>query len=211
MAVRANISKGYIWRPGLIGLAALIFSGWFLYDGMVKYPLQKEQFEAHQKVYQEHPDPTEAGRIWEELAREKGWPTTNPTQKTDKDIFTQKLLAGICAPIGLGFLFVFLTSLGKWVEADEQGLKAKGGKETDYESITSIDKSRWQSKGITVVYYQSNGKSDQITLDDWKFEREPTKRIMQAIEERTGFGMDDAPADTDDDEDGETPRDVTPE
>ena len=208
MAVRATISKGYIWRPGLIGIAALVFSGWFLYDGMVKYPLQKQQFEEYQGIYQEHTDPTEAGRAWEVLAREKGWSTGKPTQKTDKDIFTQKLLAGITAPIGLGFMFVFLTSLGKWVEADEKGLRTKSGKETDYASIKSIDKSRWKTKGIAVVHYESNSKADQITLDDWKFDREPTKRIMQAIEERTGLGDDETPAE---DEAGETPRDVTPE
>jgi hypothetical protein len=101
---------------------------------------------------------------------------------------TQKILGGITAPVGLYFLFTFVMSMGRWVEADEQGVRTRGGQETDYASIKSIDKSRWQSKGIAVVQYEKNGQAGRITLDDWKFEREPTKRILEAIEERMPGG-----------------------
>ena len=188
MPVRANISKGYIWRPGLIGVAALLFSAWFFYDGFVKYPLQKEMSEAHTRIYQEHTDPIEAGREWEKLAQSKGWPVAKPTAKTDTDIMTQKVLGGITAPVGLYFLFTFIVSLGKWIEADERGVRTRSGHEAGYDKITSIDKSRWQSKGIAVVQYESNGQPGRIVLDDWKFEREPTKRILEAIEERMPGG-----------------------
>lgn len=197
MAVRANISKGYIWRPGLIGVAALAFSAWFLYDGVVKYPLQQEQHEAYAEIYQTHTDPTEAGRAWETLAVEKSWPTTKPTAREDKDIFTQKLLAGITCPIGLYFLATFLMSTGRWIEADEQGLRTKNGKQTDYASITSIDQSRWDSKGIAVVHYENNGQAGHITLDDWKFEREPTRQIYDAIRQRMPNDDSEAPDESD--------------
>ncbi len=188
MAVRANISKGYIWRPGLIGVFALAFSGWFLYDGTVKYPLQQQQYQEYTRINQEHTNPNEAGRAWEAFAAEKGWPTTKPDEKKDKDIFTQKLLAGITCPIGLYFMATFLMGMGRWVEADENGLRAKNGKETDFASITSIDKSRWDSKGIAIVHYQHDGQAGRITLDDWKFEREPTRQIYDAIVQRMPGG-----------------------
>lgn len=188
MAVRANISKGYIWRPGLIGAAALIFSGWFFYDGLVKYPMQQRMAGEYAKVYQEHTDPIEADRAWDQLATANNWPTSKPTPRTDTDIRTQMILGGITGPVGLYFLATFLLSLGKWIEADEQGVRTKSGQATDYASIKSIDKSRWQSKGIAVVQYESNSQSGRITLDDWKFEREPIKRILEAIEERMPGG-----------------------
>lgn len=191
MAVRANISKGYIWRPGLIGVAALVFSAWFFYDGFVKYPHMKLMSDERTAIYQKHIDPNEAEREWAELAGSKGWPVDKPTAKTDTDIMTQKILGGITAPVGLYFLFTFVMSLGRWVEADEQGVRTRGGQETDYASIKSIDKSRWQSKGIAVVQYEKNGQAGRITLDDWKFEREPTKRILEAIEERMPGGATD--------------------
>ena len=95
MAVRATISKGYIWRPGLIGVAALVFCAWFLYDGTVKYPLEMKQSKEYARIFQENTDPNEAGRAWEQLAAENGWPTSKPTSREDTDIFTQKVLAGI--------------------------------------------------------------------------------------------------------------------
>ncbi len=190
MAVRANISKSYIWRPGLIGVAALVFCAWFLYDGMVKYPLEQKQWQEHSRIYQDHTDPNEAGRAWEALATKNGWPTTKPTQREDRDIFTQKLLAGITGPVGLYFMVTFLMSMGRWIEADENGVRTRSGKTTDYASIKSIDKSRWKSKGIAVVHYGSGGSKERITLDDWKFDREPTKRILEAIEDRMPGGGD---------------------
>jgi hypothetical protein len=200
MAVRANISKGYIWRPGLIGVAALFFSAWFLYDGMVKYPLQQKQSQEHADIYQTHTDPIAAERAWETLAAEKGWPTKT-TPREDKDIFTQKLLAGITGPVGLYFMVTFLFSLGKWVEADENGVRTRSGQTTDYTSIKSVDKSRWKSKGIAVVHYETSGQPGRITLDDWKYEREPTKRILEAIDERMPGG-DGGDEDGDDADDG---------
>lgn len=188
MAVRAKISKGYIWRPGLIGAAGLVFCSWFYYDGTVKYPLQQKQSEAYAQVYQDNTDPIEAGRAWEAMAAENGWPTTKPTPRKDTDIFTQKLLAGITAPVGLYFMATFLLSMGRWIEADEEGVRTRSGRATDYASIKSIDKSRWKTKGIAVVQYGFGGPKERITLDDWKFDREPTKRILEAIEERMPGG-----------------------
>jgi len=211
MSVRASISKGYIWRPGLIGLAALAAGGWFLYDGAVKYPRQQQMWQAYNQITREHvEDPNEAAKAWEELAAANGWPTKKPVEKTDTDILTQKIIAGITGPIGLYFCFVFVTSRSKWVEADEQGLATNAGQRSSYESITSVDKSRWQSKGIAVVHYSGDGQAGRIVLDDWKFEREPIKRILQAVEERTAFG-DVADRDGDGDGDGEALGDAPPE
>lgn len=192
MAVRANISKGYIWRPGLIGVAALVFSAWFFYDGLVKYPRLMKMWDEYNQIVQETPgDPVEQAKLWAEHAKANGWPTETPKKKMEaKDILTQKVLGFITAPVGLYFLFTFVMSMGRWVEADEKGVRTRGGQETDYASIKSIDKSRWQSKGIAVVHYENNGQAGRITLDDWKFEREPTKRILEAIEERMPGGGD---------------------
>ena len=189
MSVRASISKGYIWRPGVIGLAALGASGWFAYDGMVKYPRQKQMWESYNEISREHvDDPIEAAKVWEETAASHGWSNKKPVEKTDTDIMTQKIIAAGTAPVGLFFLYGFFTSRGRWVEADEQGLATSSGQKAPFDSINSLDKSRWQSKGIAVVHYDGDGGAGRIVLDDWKFEREPTQQILKAVEERTGLG-----------------------
>lgn len=192
MAVRAKISKGYIWRPGVIGAMMLGFCGWFLYDGMVAYPFQQKIWNAYNQVVQENPgDPVEQAQVWSQYAASKGWPTETPKKKIeDKDILTQKVIAVITAPVGLYFLTVFFLTRGRWVEADERAVTTSSGQRTDYGSIKSLDTSRWPRKGIAVVHYESDGQSRRIVLDDWKFEREPTKRIFEAIEERMPGGGD---------------------
>jgi hypothetical protein len=190
MAVRATISKGYIWRPGVIGAMMLLFSGWFCYDGFVKYPLQQEIWGSYNQVVVDNPgDPIEQARLWAEHAGAKGWPTDTPKKKVeDKDILTQKIIAAITAPVGIYFLATFILTRGRWVEADEQGVRISSGQQMDYASIKSIDKSRWQRKGIALVHYESNGQAGRILLDDWKYDREPTKRILEVIEERMPGG-----------------------
>ena len=98
--------------------------------------------------------------------------------------------------MGIYFLATFILTRGRWVEADEQGVRTSSGQQMDYASIKSIDKSRWQRKGIAMVHYESNGQAGRILLDDWKYDREPTKRILEAIEERMpGGGGDGGEAD----------------
>jgi hypothetical protein len=191
MSVRASISKGYIWRPGLIGLVALAASGWFLYDGTVKYPRQQRMWKAYNEIIRQYvDDPNEGARLWEEMAAAEGWSSKKPVEKTDTDIMTQKIIAGITAPAGLFFCFVFVTSRGRWIEADEQGLTTSTGQRSSYGSITSVDKSRWQSKGIAVVHFDGDGQAGRIVLDDWKYDREPIKQILSAVQDRTGLGDD---------------------
>ncbi len=198
MAVRATISKGYIWRPGVIGAMMLIFSGWFLYDGTVKYPRQERMWEAYSQIMQDNPgDPNVAAQLWAEHAAAEGWPTTRPEKREINDKFTQKVLAAITAPVGLFFMWSFLSARGRWVEVDEQAVRTSRGQVAEYDSISSIDKSRWQRKGIAVIHYGQDGTEGRIVLDDWKFEREPTKRILSAIEERMPGGGGEAEADPD--------------
>ena len=189
MAVRATISKGYIWRPGVIGAMMLIFSGWFLYDGTVKYPRQERMWYAYNQIMQDNPgDPNVAAQLWAEHAETEGWATTRPEKREINDKLTQKILAAITAPVGLFFMWSFLSARGRWVEVDEQSVRTSRGQVAEYDSISSIDKSRWQRKGIAVVHYGQDGTEGRIVLDDWKFEREPTKRILSAIEERMPGG-----------------------
>jgi hypothetical protein len=212
MAVRATISKGYIWRPGVIGAMMLLFCGWFLYDGTVAYPLQQEIWNTYHQIVQDNPegDPVEHARLWAEHAKSKGWPTNTPKKKIeDKDILTQKIIAGITAPVGLYFMATFFMARGRWVEADEQGVRTNSGLQTDYQSIKSIDKSRWSRKGIAVVHYGLDGTDKRILLDDWKFEREETKRILAAIEERMpGGGGDEDNAEADEPDGGDSTTDA---
>jgi len=173
MSIRANISSSYRWRIGIVGIAALAFAAYCYYDGAVAYPAQKQRWEAYQDLVEKHPETYQ--KQWVALAESKGWKTEFPTERTD----------GGCTLVGAFFFGSFVMMSRRFVETDDHALWDRKHKAT-WDQITDIDKSRWQSKGIAVVHFKEDGQDKKIVLDDWKFDRNATQRIMAHVEAKTG-------------------------
>jgi hypothetical protein len=59
-------------------------------------------------------------------------------------------------------------------------------------SITGVGKKKWDSKGIATVRYELDGQRSQFIVDDYKFEAEPTRKILAEIEEKLIAGTPEA-------------------
>jgi len=185
MSVKANIDAKFLSRLGLTGLALIAFALWFLYDGAVTYPRQRERALVYQQLKEEK-------RLseWTEIAKQRGWPTEDPGEpKQEVDFWVQYVIAGILAVPGLCFLFRYFRARGRWIEADQTGLRTSWGQQLDFGQIVSLDKKKWKSKGIAGVNYQQNGRKRRLVLDDWKFDADPTKAILLAVEARIDVGQ----------------------
>lgn len=185
MTIRANISRNYLLRLGLVGLFCLAGSMWFLYDGLVTYPNQRIRAEEFQKFEEENQEMDELDRLnkWNEIAASKGWPTGNPGEpKKDHDINEQFFYAGAAGLAALGFLSRLGYMFHRWVECDDTTLRDKAGHETSYANITELNKKKWQSKGIAFVHYKAGGEAERIRLDDFYFDREATRQILRKVE-----------------------------
>lgn len=187
MKHKAAMVMGYRVRLLIISLMLLLFTAWCAYDGFVAYPEQKELYEKYLQVTENAPL---AEKAWVEYAQANGLPTSEPSETTQMDIYTQYIMGGALLPIGLFMLAVFFITGTKWIGVDDDALVASGGKRATWDSIRDLDKSRWKTKGIAVVYFNHQGKPDKITLDDWKYERDTTVEILRVIEEKTGLGGD---------------------
>mgnify|MGYP006428895049 CR=1 FL=1 len=195
MPATATIAKGYRARLGLIAFALLAFAVWGAYDGFVKYPKLIERYAQYQSIVEEYPQDFQ--REWKRYAAKRGWPTDKPADKTESDLWFQYGIIIIALPLGLYFLTAFVRSRSRWVESDAASLRTHDGRETQWDQIKNIDKTRWKSKGIAVVEYEEAGQTRRITLDDWKFKREPTAAILAEVEAHTGLGSGEAAAVTD--------------
>ena len=51
-----------------------------------------------------------------------------------------------------------------------------------FRAITGLGKKRWDSKGIAVVRYELQGRKGEFIVDDYKFEAEPARKILDEIE-----------------------------
>jgi hypothetical protein len=176
---RAKSSGGYLTRLVILSVAFLGWAAWSLYDGAVVYPRQRERALAFQQFKDD-------GRIdeWPAFAAGKGWDDEDPGRpKNHWDIGIQYGMAGIALPIGAVFAFALLRSVGRWIEMRDDRFVTSGGEECRFDSITAIDKTRWDEKGIAVVHYQADGFDHSLVLDDWKFERPPIDAMVAKVDE----------------------------
>ncbi|MEM9914500.1 MAG: hypothetical protein AAF911_06045 [Planctomycetota bacterium] len=180
--VKSTISPGYRWRLILITLIMLGFGAYCVYDWRIGYPLKVEKYETYNQIVEDNPNdyPT----VWTAYAAEKGWPDKVPGRKTSTDVFTQLLMALITVPLGLFFLFKLVKENTRWVAMDDNGITASGGHQATWESIKSLDETKWKTKGIAYLHYTAdNNRERKILLDDFKQEREPTKQIVTTVQE----------------------------
>ena len=209
MPIRANISPGFVWRLALVAEFCFGMALWFLFDGLVTYPRQRERALEYQRVGKEDRlDP------WGELARQRGWSIENPGEpKTEADSQEQFVFVGLLIPPGLIFLYRFLRARKRWVEANETGLVASWGQKVEFDEIVALNKKQWAKKGIAKVIYQADGRNRRFILDDWKFEAEPTEAILREVEARIDpdqilGGLPEPPLEEGDEEVGEGPEEL---
>ena len=183
MTVRTETSKGYRIRFGIIAIALLAFSAYCFYDGAVAYPHQKEIYETYISL-------RASGNVnwaseWEKKAAEFGVAAEAPKERSQNDIYTQYGMGAIVLVGGVLFAGYWFAIGGRFVEADDEGL-ADNKVKVKWDSLKSVDNSRWESKGIAVVHYQNEKAKGRIVLDDWKFDRDSTLDIHKLVAEHLG-------------------------
>jgi len=178
--IQARASKSYCLRLMLIGLLFAGWGVWSVYDGTVTYPRQREIFQQYENLQEE-------GRLdkWPTLMAEHGYPET-PKDRSSRDILTQFIMAAITLPIGLLFLVGFVRYRARWIRVSEDGatLERNFGPNIAFSQVTSLDNTRWPSKGISMLKYKPNGQEKRLVLDNWKFDQHPMDAIIYQVQEK---------------------------
>ena len=135
----------------------------------------------------------EMGKLdkWPDLAYEHKWEETIPDPATGEEhvreemevkIQLQYVMAAVSTPLGLWALFIFFSSRGKWIEADETTIRSSWGEELALSTITELDKKKWSNKGIAKITYEEKGRMKNFVLDDCKYDRPATEEILRLVE-----------------------------
>jgi hypothetical protein len=193
MPIRADNEPRFSRRFLLMGIVAIGFGLWSLYDGMVKYPAQRvrgyEEFKVDYKSLFEDSQvkgmsvdqfersaDNERRLEWAKYMHERGI-------KSIPEIFTQYIQAGVASLVGLFLLSIPIRSRGRWIEADESGITSSWGQSFQYDQVEQLNKRRWRDKGIAKVTYVDGGRRQQFVIDDFKFKREPMDQILFELEQ----------------------------
>ncbi len=186
MALRANNDPKYFRRFLLIAAACLAFAGWCFYDALVAYPAELERskvywtpVEGSQKKY------TGLSRKeWTKVVKERQWASAQPEtpDKMHHKIDSQYFFAALCGLVGIPCLIKWFMSRGTWVESTEKELSSSWGTRFAFDQIVSIDKTKWEKKGITKIKYKQDDKEKTFVFDDFKYERSVMSDILHEIE-----------------------------
>ena len=212
--LRADNNPKFYSRFKWLGLGAIAFGLWFVYDGYVTYPPQRdhsyalvnlvkknvteeefaplhphghEKQETFDKLLEFTKERPELVSQWEELATEKGWPTELPeTIRSDEDIQMQFIMVIPCAIAAAWLLLTVYFANGRWIELRDGQMFTSWGQTFPISSITKIDKRQWRDKGIARVKYEHEGRKGKFVVDDYKFHRKTTDEILLRIEQEVG-------------------------
>lgn len=195
MNVIANAQQGYLLKYLIIGIAALAYGCWNLYDAVLVYPNYRplaHEYESLQGPLDENgksamPDGELQSR-WQALATENDWPLSVPKLNPEIDflVLSNYFIGSIFSIIGLGCLFIAATTFGKKVQLDENILTDHKGNTIDINFITEIDKKRWEKKGLAALTATENGQTKKLILDDLKFDRQVVDDILLHVENTVG-------------------------
>ncbi len=194
MPIRADNDPRFSRRFLIMGIVAIGFALWSLYDGTVKYPAQRvrgfDEFKVDYKSLFEKSETNsmtadqfersaehEPRQEWAKYMHERGI-------KSIPEIFTQYVQAVVAALVGLYLLSIPLRARGRWIEGNESGITSSWGQSFQYDQVEQVNKRRWRDKGIAKVTYIADGRRQMFVIDDFKFMREPTDQILFDLEQR---------------------------
>ncbi len=178
MPAEARITP--IWKKQklFVAIFLLAIAAWFFWDGKVGYPKSNERWLA-QEEYEKSGRMTE----WPAYAASRGWSAEKPHKFfKSEDLAMQLGLSGLLSVIGVIALLYWFGQKGRVLRSDTEAVYAPGGLRIPFGAITGLGKKKWDDKGLAKVRYEIEGKKGEFTLDDYKYDRDPTHQILAEIE-----------------------------
>ena len=189
MTVRADVDNKFIRRFLFISIGCFVFMLWGLYDGLYTNPLELERAKAYKKLSEQ----VKSGEItegekdesWKSMVKENRWALAKPKspEVAQNYVYFQWFVFGLGLLLGLFFLVKYLKLLNSWMEVDDKKVTTSWGDSLELESITAIDKQRWEKKGIAKISFNDEaGQPKTMIFDDFKYHRESMAEIMKRAE-----------------------------
>jgi len=184
MVIRAENEPRFSRRFLFMGIAAIGFSLWSLYDGAIGYPREQLRAVTWEKEFADKP--TES---WIAYAEEQGWSTSLPKQSKSEDDYNSSIMGqyamfAVAGLLGLWLISIPFRARGRWIESSDTGITSSWGQSLNFSDVVNLEKRKWRSKGIATVTYLDGGQKRRFVIDDYKFDRHKTDAILYELEQR---------------------------
>jgi hypothetical protein len=180
MAVVARISAIWSKQKLFVAVFFLLIGAYFFFDGVYTWPKSNARWDAQQD-FENRGKQAE----WPAYAASKGWVTQKPEKRySTGDIVGQFVFGGVATVTGLLLYIYWLTQRKRQLKIEDGAVYTPSGARVPFTSIRGLGKKRWDTKGIAIVRYEDNGRLLQFVVDDYKYETEPTRQILETIEQQ---------------------------
>jgi len=177
MTIIARVTP--IWKKQklFVGVFLLAFTAWFCWDGAVGFPRTNERYNRWREF-------RDTGKLdeWPAYAKSRGWKTQPPDHGyTDMQVRGQYLWASLTGVSSLLVLIYWLQQIRRTLQCDDEAVTTPAGTRVPYSAITGLGLKKWDSKGLATVRFEIGGRKGEFLVDDYKFEAEPTREILDTI------------------------------
>jgi hypothetical protein len=180
MAVVARISAIWSKQKLFVAVFFLLIGAYFFFDGSFTYPRSNTRYKEQERF-----EKSGQKEEWPAYAQAHGWVTKKPEKFYDTgDIVGQFVFGGVAVVTGLLLYVYWLTQRKRQLKIEDGAVYTPSGARVPFASIRGLGKKRWDSKGIAIVRYEDNGRLLQFVVDDYKYETEPTRQILDTIEQQ---------------------------
>jgi len=132
--------------------------------------------------------PMQWNRLWLEYSGKEGLSSNPPEQAYDAGkIREQWVVFWICIGLGAIAIFIFLRTMSRRIEADDEGLRSQQGKRVSYAAMKRLDLRKWATKGLAFIDYEDETGQGRLRLDGLTYggfnpaQDEPAERLMKLI------------------------------
>lgn len=152
--------------------------------------------------------------LWRDYAAEKKWPQAVDSDEDKKDAYKikeQLYAAIICLIFSLIALYYFLRTRGRAMIVDDEGYTAPNGVTVPFNQMKTIDKRKWETKGLAYISYAGeDGEEGKVTVDGMVYgqfkeeEGAPAEALFQRVLENFEGELIELVIEDDDEEDTES-------
>lgn len=106
--------------------------------------------------------------LWADYSGEKGWPqkvNVEEDPKTSGQIREQLYAACVCFALTAIASFFLIRTKGRAMKVDEKGYYPPGGNLIPFSTIKTLDKRKWETKGLATLTYDANGEDKKAKID----------------------------------------------
>lgn len=128
--------------------------------------------------------------LWRDFSKEKGWPQQvdpNEDAKSKRKIDEQLWAASVCFLLTAVTLFFLIRTKGRVMKVDDRGYHTPDGRFIAYECMITLDKRKWENKGMATLTYKDGEEEKKAKIDGMVYgqfkedEGAPAEALFQQI------------------------------